>query len=80
MPFREVSAMAEKEEFVSLARAPDANIRALCRRFGISPTNGYKWLARFEAEGRAGLAERSRAPLNQPARTCAAIEAAACLA
>ena len=77
MPFREVSAMAEKEEFVSLARAPDANIRALCRRFGISPTNGYKWLARFEAEGRVGLAERSRAPLNQPARTCAAIEAAA---
>jgi transposase InsO family protein len=76
LPFREVSAMAEKQEFVSLARAPGANMRALCRRFGISPTVGYKWLARFETEGAQGLAERSRRPRCQPARTPGAIEAA----
>lgn len=75
MAFREVSAMAEKEEFVRLARAPGANVRALCRRYGISPTIGYKWLARFEAEGAPGLAERSRRPLNQPARSDEAVEA-----
>lgn len=75
MPFREVSAMAEKEEFVRLAAAPGANKRALCRRFGISPTLGYKWLARFAAEGAAGLRERSRRPLHSPARAGAAIEA-----
>lgn len=68
--------MAEKEEFVRLAGAPGANVRALCRRFEISPTAGYKWLARFKAEGQAGLAERSRRPACSPARTPAAIESA----
>ncbi|MDX0275280.1 helix-turn-helix domain-containing protein, partial [Sinorhizobium meliloti] len=27
----------------------DMNRRELCRRFGISPDIGYKWLARWEA-------------------------------
>lgn len=76
MPFREVSAMAEKQEFVSLARAPEANVRALCRRFGISRTVGYKWLQRFAAEGAEGLIERSRRPVRSPARTGRDIEAA----
>ena len=39
---------------------------ALCRRFGVSRQNGYKWLARYRAEGVAGLADRSRAPLSHP--------------
>jgi transposase InsO family protein len=34
----------------------------LCERYGISRKTGYKWLARFEAEGAAGLVDRSRAP------------------
>jgi transposase-like protein len=76
LPFREVSAMAEKREFVSLARAPGANIRALCRRFGISRTVGYKWLGRFAAEGADGLVERSRRPIRSPARTPHDLEAA----
>jgi putative transposase len=32
----------------------------------VSRRIGYKWLARFEAEGAAGLFDRSRAPLHHP--------------
>ncbi|HTR84816.1 MAG TPA: helix-turn-helix domain-containing protein, partial [Reyranella sp.] len=44
-----------------------ANLRELCRRFGIHPDTGYKWLKRW----RAGevLAERSRRPHESPSRT-----------
>jgi putative transposase len=40
----------------------------LCARYGISRKTGYKWLARFEAEGRPGLADRSHAPHACPHR------------
>ena len=45
MPWREVSKMDERQEFVWLARQAGANRRELCRRFGIHPDTGYKWLA-----------------------------------
>lgn len=61
-------------EFVNLALQPDANLRQLCRRFGISPTVGYKWLGRYEREGPAGLADRPRRPQKSPARTDASVE------
>lgn len=35
----------------------------LCAAYGISRRVGYKWLARYMAEGPAGLADRSHAPL-----------------
>lgn len=76
MPFREVSRMSEREEFVRLASAEGANRRELCRRFGISPTTGYLWLGRFREEGVAGMAERSRRPRVSPARSAPAMEAA----
>lgn len=76
MPFREVCRMDEREEFVILAGADGANRRGLCRRFGISPTTGYKWLARYREAGKAGLAEHSRRPLNSPGRSSPETEAA----
>ena len=69
MPWKEVSTMSLKEEFVLLAGVEGANIRQLCRRFGISPKTAYKWLARFHQEGGAGLSERSRRPATSPTRT-----------
>jgi len=51
---------------VSLAVQPDANIAELCRRFEISRKTGYKLLNRYRAEGRAGVAERSRRPKSIP--------------
>lgn len=75
MPFCEVSVMGQKREFVVFATAEGANVRELCRRFGVSPTTGYKWLERYQREGLAGLEERSRRPKVSPGRTPAAIEA-----
>jgi transposase InsO family protein len=75
MPWQEQSQMSLRQEFVSLAEAEGANIRALCRRFGISPTTGYKWLGRYRADGLAGLTDRSRRPHTSPAQTDPAMEA-----
>lgn len=76
MPWREVSTVSQRYEFVMLANQEGANISALCRSFGISRTKGYKWLARFAASGASGLADRSRRPRNSPARTAAPVERA----
>jgi hypothetical protein len=40
----------------------------LCREFGISRKTGYKWVARYNAEGPSGLDDRSRAPHGHPNR------------
>lgn len=74
MPWREVSAMEERREFVRLAMSEGVNRRELCRRFAISADVGYKWLARAKA-GDAELADRSRRPHDSPGRSSAAIEA-----
>src|SRR5437667_4414117 len=73
MPWREVSMMDERREFVELAMQEGTNRRELCRRFGIHPDTGYKWLGRWTADEE--LADRSRRPLSSPGRTEAAIEA-----
>ena len=76
MPFREVSRMDARLEFVMLASVEGANIRQLCRRFGISPTTGYKWLERWQTAGTMGLLEQSRRPHSSPARSAAVTEQA----
>jgi len=75
VPWKEVSAVDLREEFVLLALAESSNIRELCRRYRISPTTGYKWLERHGAEGRAGLHDRSRRPEHSPGCTPAGLEA-----
>lgn len=75
MPWQEVSTMSLRSEFVMLASQPEANRRALCRRYGISPKTGYKWLRRYAAEGPTGVVDRSRRPARSPTRTSAAAEA-----
>jgi transposase InsO family protein len=67
--------MERREEFVRLARLPGANRAELCRRFGVSRSNGYKWLRRFETDGTTALAERSRRPESSPGRTPGWLEA-----
>ena len=58
----------QREEFVRLARLPDANVSELCRRFGISRKTGYKWL------GRESLEDQPRRPRSSPRRTSDAVE------
>jgi transposase InsO family protein len=74
MPWQEVSVMDQRREFVRLAMQEGANRRELCRRFGISPETGYKWLGRFAAGDRL-LADHSRRPHSSPERTEAETEA-----
>lgn len=75
MPWEARDTMSLREEFVRLARNEDANRRELCRRFGISPKTGYKWLERYSEESARGLKDRSRRPLRSPSRTMAKLEA-----
>lgn len=66
MPWRETRVMDERARFVVAVEAGSEPMAAVCRRFGISRQHGYKWLARWRAEGASGLADRSRAPLTHP--------------
>ena len=74
MPWPVKDLISIRLEFVNLARQPDANVRQLCRRFGVSPTAAYKWLARYESGGISGLADRSRRPVHSPSRTEPVVE------
>jgi putative transposase len=76
MPWECTEPMSERLRFVSLHREKLYSMTELCARFHISRRVGYKWLARFEAGGAAGLEARSRAPLTSPRRTPAALEEA----
>lgn len=46
------------------------------KAMGISRQCAHRWVARFDAEGEAGLADRSSRPHASPTRTPAAVEAA----
>lgn len=74
MPWKELSAMSLRLEFVTLATADEANVRELCRRYGISPQTAYKWIDRFRTSGPAGLEERSRRPTRSPRRCKSSLE------
>lgn len=75
MPWRTCNAMELKRDFVELADREDANMRDLCRRFGISAPTGYKWLARYREQGMGGLEELPRIPRVSPGKTAAKLEA-----
>jgi transposase InsO family protein len=62
MPWKEMDAMSLRKEFVMLADQAGANLRELCRRYGISPRTAYKWIKRYRQEGEAGLVDRSKRP------------------
>lgn len=76
MPWQECTTMSNRREFVLLAEQPQSNVRELCRRFGISPKTGYKWLKRHRETGDDGLQDHSRRPAHSPGRSTPALEAA----
>jgi transposase InsO family protein len=76
MPWKEVSTMSQRLEFVTFATAETANIRHLCRLFCISPTTAYKWVNRYRFHGESGLQDLSRRPHHSPSRTALEIEEA----
>lgn len=76
MPWKEVTVVSQRIEFVGLVIQSDSNIREVCRRFDIAPKTAYKWLARFEEYGPEGLADRSRRPHCSPMLTPFEVEQA----
>jgi len=59
---------------VSLAETGRFEFVQLCKDFGISRKNGYKWLWRYRGFGVHGLMDLSRAPKSIPCRTDLEIE------
>jgi transposase len=76
MPWKARTIIEARREFVALAQSPDANIRALCRRFNVSANTAYEILKRFRVEGEKGLYDRSHRPRHIPLRSSEATEQA----
>jgi transposase InsO family protein len=66
MPWKATCHMEERMRFVLDVRTGRESVACLCRRFGISRQTGYKWLARYEAQGPVGLVDRSSRPHRSP--------------
>jgi transposase InsO family protein len=66
MPWKALSVLDHRREFVRLAQSGEVSVAELCRRFGISGQTGFRLLRRSREGGEAGLADRSRRPLTSP--------------
>jgi transposase InsO family protein len=66
MPWEETNGMNERLRFIASKLEAAEPFSCLCERFGVSRKTGYKWVARYESNGVAGLEEHSRAPLSHP--------------
>jgi transposase len=51
MGWTETCAVEERMRFMVAVEKGEESFTAICRRFDVSRRVGYKWLARFEAEG-----------------------------
>ena len=76
MPWEETEPMKERMRFVVDAERGLYSMTELCERYGISRRTGYKWRARYDVRGPAGLLEGSRAPHGCPHRLDAGVAAA----
>jgi len=76
MPWKETEPVEQRLEFMKEWKRRALPFSRLCAAFGVSPKTGYKWLERFEDQGRTGLADRSRAPLTHPNATPLEVEEA----
>lgn len=62
MPWRNNSVLSQRSEFILEVKSKACSFSELCRRYCISRTAGYKWVARFDKEGLQGINDRSRRP------------------
>ncbi len=70
----ETNRMEQRLSFLIDYASGQWSMSELCERYGVSRPTGYKWVKRVEAEGEAGLADRSRAPRACPHQTPPRIE------
>jgi len=75
MPWKEVTAVNERVEFVARLKAGE-RMTDLCREFGISRKTGYKFAQRYEEHGPKGLYDVSRRPKRLARQISAGIQTA----
>jgi transposase InsO family protein len=61
--------MAWRFKVVQQACAQSRNVARTCRHFGISRQAYYRWKRRYDAQGEAGLVDRSSTPHRSPTAT-----------
>jgi transposase InsO family protein len=66
MPWKLRNALEQRNNFISEWLKGETPVAELSRAYGISRKTAYKWLERFEQDGRNGLSDQSRAPLHCP--------------
>ena len=66
MPFEETHVVDERTRFIEDVHRSLKSFTAICERYGISRTTGYKWLARWKAHGPPGLEDRPSRPKHCP--------------
>jgi putative transposase len=69
MPWRSSLPMDLRMQFIADYLRRLAPISELCHEYEISRKTAYKWIDRYEAEGAAGLVDRSRRPHHFPHAT-----------
>lgn len=76
MPWKEVSMVDQRREFVRLAASGEVSKAELCRRLGISRDTGHRLLREHAEQGDAALLRRSRRPHASPRQSAPAMEQA----
>lgn len=69
MPWCEMSPMDQRLEFIRAYETELFTMTELAAQYGVSRKTAYKWLERYEAEGKGGMLDRSRRPHQSPHAT-----------
>src|SRR5438445_3348065 len=69
MPWREMSPVEQRLEFVREYETELFTMTELAAQYGISRKTAYKWLERYQADGVDGLRDQSRRPHHSPHAT-----------
>ncbi len=74
MPWKPMSTVDLRKEFVLHAIVSGLSFAELCSRYGVSRKTGYKWLGRYRTAGPKGLEDRSKKPHDQPVHLAPEVE------
>ena len=72
---RELSVSEQRYQAVLAVVSDGETVSSVAARFGVHRKTVHGWLARYEAEGLEGLADRSHRPRSCPHQTGADVEA-----
>jgi transposase-like protein len=73
---RELSVVEQRYEAVRAVISDGETVADVAARFGVARKTVHAWLARYEAGGLEGLADRSHRPRSCPHQMTAAVEVA----